>query len=192
MNYFKPLLKNAPLDVILNIALHFRLSIFTVAQFTDSEPQAIYEEFMYALNKGQLKNSIVTDLTIKNLFINEKEKSKSIIEAYKYMVELSKLEGEERQAKYNELFELENEFTNLISQNKIEYTMDEYILASKFRVKYGISGENISKRMKLGRSVLVQNEARYPEEYGELKEQLKNLNEFYTLLFKSKQGVQKK
>lgn len=192
MSYFKPLLKNAPLDVILNIALHFRLSIFTVAQFTDAEPQAIYEEFLDAVNKAQLNNPIVTRLTIKNLFTNEHENSKSIMEAYKFIIELSKLDGKEKQDKYNELFELENKFTDLINQNKIEYTMEEYILASKFRLKYGISSEDISQRMNMSRTVLGQNEAKYPEEYSELKEQLKNLNEFFNVLYKQKQGVQRR
>ena len=191
----RPILKGQSLEIIANVALHFRLSLNSISILTGISPEQLYNELYYKSiskePKNKFKNSAITDISIKYL-ITESESEENLMKTYKYLLKLFSLKGLKQQEQYNKLFEVDKKFYDLLRQSKDSYTKNDYVLASLYRLKYALTAEDMSLRMGKTKARLLAVESTYSDDYSELKEKLKDLNEFIGIVCSKKERNQKR
>lgn len=191
----KPILKGQPLEVIANVALHFRLSLNSMSILTDTYPEQLYNDLYYkSMSKepnNKFRNTAITDVSIKYL-VTESESKEHLMSAYKYLLKLCSYKGVRQQEQYNKLFEVDKKFYDLLRQNKDSYTKEDYMIASAYRLKYAVTAEDMSLRMGKTKARLLAAEASYSDEYSDLKLELKDLNEFIGVICSKKERTQKR
>ena len=191
-------MKNINMDLLLNIAFTFRLSLKNLCKLlgrseTEEEQMNLYNEI-----KENYKENYTLRIAYKYLF-NYESKNQSEKESKKaYALGLFFLENykiakkEENQVKINkmlnELNKIDNEFNGLKKRTKGDpITLEEILIISKYRLKYAISRESICDYLEISIGAVRHAEEKITDE--KLKEKLKNLSEYYLDVASQKRNV---
>jgi len=191
-------MKNINMDLLLNIAFTFRLSLKELCKLlgrseTEEEQINLYNEI-----KEKYKENFSIRSAYKYLF-NYESKNQSEKDAKKayalglfflenYMI--AKKEGNKVKINkmLNELNKIDNQFNELKKRKKGEpLTLEEILIISKYRLKYAIPREAACEYLDLTSSSVRHAEEKITDE--SLNKKLKNLSEYYLDIASKKRNV---